>query len=320
MIAPGERSCRRDNIRIDAFMPSDTLRFKVLDVEPPSSPGAGDLRLRLEVETCGFTGAVDAWVEGALMEEFLRALSNIYDRLEGVARVESMSPGAFSLDVHREGPRGRVRVDGTIATWSGEPGWRRHKRNLALMFTELLDLEDVNSLQRGIRAQIQECKWTIGRGTFGTPLHRDQADATGDGPAPNAPETAVRPKVSEVRRLEMADYLASVRHFLAEASLRPEMYFGSLQELEDVLHGHWVAYSELIGLNRENAFNVAFAQWLWDTRRWSRSAGWAMGIEGASKLDYQGRRDLFFQLASEFLGTLAPLGERGPAPTDAVSS
>jgi len=99
-----------------------------------------------------------------------------------------------------------------------------------------------------------------------------------------------------------SDYRRLCAALIEEALLRPRMYFRDLDSLEQILHGHAAAFSQLgIVGTREETFNTAFADWLRRETGVSAAAGWA---HACSELAAAGGYDaevLFVERVREFL-------------------
>lgn len=77
-----------------------------------------------------------------------------------------------------------------------------------------------------------------------------------------------------------SDYRQHCREYVSSALARPEMYFGNLEELEALLHGHGYAFTQL-GLvgDRADTFNAAFGSWLAERHQLSAAGGWANALQ-----------------------------------------
>ncbi|MCK6501991.1 hypothetical protein L6R53_01065 [Myxococcota bacterium] len=100
----------------------------------------------------------------------------------------------------------------------------------------------------------------------------------------------------------VSDYRQLCAAFIEEALLRPRMYFRDLRALEQILHGHAAAFSQLGVLDRsEETFNSAFVAWLRAETGVSAAAGWAHAVSElaeAAGIDPEG---LFVEWVRKFL-------------------
>lgn len=82
--------------------------------EGPSLPAQGDAYVTIKVQSKGFAGHNDLWVQSEAMHAFCSALITLERNLKGEAALEAISPGELSLKVCSANSRGGVGIVGTI--------------------------------------------------------------------------------------------------------------------------------------------------------------------------------------------------------------
>ena len=81
------------------------------------------------------------------------------------------------------------------------------------------------------------------------------------------------------------------------------MFSEELSGLETLFHGHWMAYLEFAGIDRDESFNYKFTTWLWDKKRVPGDAGWAVAIHLCAKKNDRDPEKVFEEFVKEFLGS-----------------
>ncbi len=95
-------------------------------------------------------------------------------------------------------------------------------------------------------------------------------------------------------------YKSACESYIRRASKRPGMYFRSLVELENQMHGHAVAYDEFGEISGYDDFNIRFRNWLYENFQLSCCSGWAYAfVDSTESEDEAAAR--FFELAEQFL-------------------
>ncbi len=89
-----------------------------------AEPGGGDLLLLVDVRDGTFTGTGDVWVLGEAMAAFLAQVRTLYERMDGRASIESISPGEFALSIERIDAAGHLGVRGRLARFATGERWR----------------------------------------------------------------------------------------------------------------------------------------------------------------------------------------------------
>jgi hypothetical protein len=84
------------------------------------SPGAGDVRLSIQVESHGFAAAGTAWVEAPALDQFVRELDQLEQRRQGEAVLVGMSPGEFELKIRSVDRAGHMAVTGRLVRFVWE--------------------------------------------------------------------------------------------------------------------------------------------------------------------------------------------------------
>jgi len=91
------------------------VQIAVAERIPPELPRAGDLKLTVHVLSQGFTGCGSAWVAADAFTVFLKELTQLEIRREGVARLESMSPGEFMIELRPIDGWGHIAIFGLLS-------------------------------------------------------------------------------------------------------------------------------------------------------------------------------------------------------------
>jgi hypothetical protein len=79
------------------------------------------------------------------------------------------------------------------------------------------------------------------------------------------------------------------------------MYFKELKEFECILHGHGAAFQNLGIIELNESFGFCFANWLYEYKGVSGSAGWAYAIDSLSRRSGEEAEIVFFRLVRIFL-------------------
>ncbi len=88
------------------------------------------------------------------------------------------------------------------------------------------------------------------------------------------------------------------------------MFFGTLAELETLMHGHGLAFLQLgLVTDRGATFNESFGDWIASTKGSSVAAGWAVATEELAERAGVDAVGLFFELVEEFIGSWCPTKE-----------
>jgi len=91
------------------------LEMLCLEVLPPDSPGAGDMRLQVRVRSHGFSGETAVWIDAKTFHSFLGHLRVLNTRREGFAEVRAMSPEDFCVRIQTVDRAGHMVVEGRVA-------------------------------------------------------------------------------------------------------------------------------------------------------------------------------------------------------------
>lgn len=112
-----------------------------------------DVLLLVEVRCGGFTGSADVWVLGDAMAAFLAQARTLYERLDGRASLESISPGEFALSIERIDAAGHLGVRGRLARFAVDEGWRgRFATEPA--FTDRWEFEELRAFAENFEARL----------------------------------------------------------------------------------------------------------------------------------------------------------------------
>jgi hypothetical protein len=95
--------------------------------EPREWPTAGDLMLSVRVSSAGFAGfSPNVWVDARSFKTFVEQLRELEARRQGTARLESMSPNEFWLEIRSIDRAGHMAALGRLQRWqfrSGDGGY-----------------------------------------------------------------------------------------------------------------------------------------------------------------------------------------------------
>ena len=91
------------------------VELHITEVIPAGLPSAGDFRLEVEASLSGISGFGSCWVNAREVKTFCQAAKQLVSSSPGSARLESISPGEFSLSLSRANSRGYVRVQVQIS-------------------------------------------------------------------------------------------------------------------------------------------------------------------------------------------------------------
>jgi hypothetical protein len=106
------------------------LDLTLAETIPEGIPGAGDLRLDVQVHAAQFTGRNETvWVSKAQFERFLLDLFCLMESRSGIAELASMSPEKFHLGVRVRDSAGHIELRGELGKvhWGGDA--RRSLKN-----------------------------------------------------------------------------------------------------------------------------------------------------------------------------------------------
>jgi hypothetical protein len=88
----------------------DWLEMRVTERLGIHAPSPGDVRLELTASVNSFTGRGWCWIAADQLTDFALAARLLYERMEGVARLRSLTPDQFDLSLSRVNARGYVGV------------------------------------------------------------------------------------------------------------------------------------------------------------------------------------------------------------------
>lgn len=106
--------------------------------------------------------------------------------------------------------------------------------------------------------------------------------------------------ITQMTLISVSDYRHACAKYIREALQRPRMYYRSLNELEAMMSGHYVAYEQLGGIEKHQSFRKEFIAWLWESKGMSGSAGWAYAIQALASSEQKNEEELFSRLINEF--------------------
>ncbi|TWT34931.1 hypothetical protein [Blastopirellula retiformator] len=99
----------------------------------------------------------------------------------------------------------------------------------------------------------------------------------------------------------VVDYKKSCGELVREAIRLPAMYYRTLSEFEATLFGHRFAFQDLGVIERDDAFNLRFAHWIYEEHGEPAAKGCAFAISRLAESRGCEPGELFAELAEEFL-------------------
>ena len=97
----------------------------------------GDAHVIIKVQSHGFVGHNNTWIDGRAMVAFSRRLCLLDKTLKGEASVSGISPGELSLKVPSVSSFGHLAVEGTIGShFQGEHGAYFHSITFGFEFDQ----------------------------------------------------------------------------------------------------------------------------------------------------------------------------------------
>jgi hypothetical protein len=85
-----------------------------VESEPAHSPTPGDVSLAVEIVSGGFSGRGAAWVDAQSLNVFIGRLRALDELRNGIAQLDSMSPGEFSLRLYSSDLAGHMAICGRL--------------------------------------------------------------------------------------------------------------------------------------------------------------------------------------------------------------
>ena len=123
------------------------LAVRITEVIPLGQQRAGDLRFECSASVKGFTGLSHGWIDAEHMKEWASTIRRLYESLDGVAVLESMSPGELRISVEPKNPRGYVTVRVEVASF--HPTHRAMKGEFELALPDLRELVEWSESAHG---------------------------------------------------------------------------------------------------------------------------------------------------------------------------
>lgn len=97
---------------------SDGVEIELLEVGEPPGMDKGDRQLRVAVEADGFTGEYDqVWIAAAKWANFVSELRTLELMRKGSARVRSISPDEFDLELRIIDQAGHLVARGSLSRY-----------------------------------------------------------------------------------------------------------------------------------------------------------------------------------------------------------
>lgn len=107
--------------------PSEYIELTELEKVPSGTPaGVGDVMLRVTVRLQSFNGSYDqVWVRLSEMQEFLQQLEALEKSRSGHAKLSSMSPDEFTLEIRSADALGHMEIETQLHRYqySGPKYW-----------------------------------------------------------------------------------------------------------------------------------------------------------------------------------------------------
>jgi hypothetical protein len=126
---------------------SNFIEISLIDMEQDKSlPSYGDAYISISVESNGFSGKNNLWVESGAISSFCIDLSDLERNRKGEANLTSMSPNELTLKVYFFNSRGHIGVSGkTSYNALSENASFKHSVEFGFEFdpSQLLDAVDV---------------------------------------------------------------------------------------------------------------------------------------------------------------------------------
>jgi hypothetical protein len=97
------------------------VELLITEVVPSGMPSEGDVRIEAKAQINGFVGFGSCWVGAREFKAFSIAAKQLLSSSKGIARLESISPGEFSLSLSPANPRGYFSVQVAISKRSPAP-------------------------------------------------------------------------------------------------------------------------------------------------------------------------------------------------------
>ena len=94
------------------------LTIAALSIESdPALPSVGDVYVSVSVNSNGFVGSNDLWLDADALYRFYRELAALDKTLKGEVQLSSISPDELKICVRAVSSRGNVAVSGTTGYW-----------------------------------------------------------------------------------------------------------------------------------------------------------------------------------------------------------
>lgn len=105
---------------------SEYIELKELEKNPKGTPGAGDINLQVNIKLQDFQGSYSGvWVESTEMNRFLVELKALEKSRKGNAKISSMSPEEFILEIRSSDNLGHMEIETQLhrLQFSGPKYW-----------------------------------------------------------------------------------------------------------------------------------------------------------------------------------------------------
>lgn len=108
---------------------NEYIEIDELERSPEGAPCAGDVNVRVNLKLQSFSGSYDGvWLEFPEIERFISNLEELDKTRSGSAKVESMSPDEFTLEVRSSDSLGHMEIEAQLHRYqySGSKSWPIH--------------------------------------------------------------------------------------------------------------------------------------------------------------------------------------------------
>ncbi|WDE09371.1 hypothetical protein [Thalassomonas haliotis] len=102
------------------------IEIEELKRSPKGTPCAGDVNIRVGLNLQAFCGSYDGiWLELPEMERFLSELKTLDEKRNGSAKISSMSPEEFTLEIRSSDSLGHMEIETQLHRYqySGPKYW-----------------------------------------------------------------------------------------------------------------------------------------------------------------------------------------------------
>ena len=102
------------------------VEIEELERNPEGTPCAGDVNVSVSLALQAFSGSYDGvWIGLTEMERFITELETLDEKRNGSAKISSMSPEEFSLEIRSSDSLGHIEIEAQLHRYqySGPQHW-----------------------------------------------------------------------------------------------------------------------------------------------------------------------------------------------------